>query len=318
MTATDPGGLMIKKSFNITVNNVNRPPLVKPLVKTTIAENTPVSVTAEATDPDQEDAGKLQFSGDNLPAGATLEPSGGTFSWTPDFTQAGEYTVNLKVTDSGNLSAETPLALSITNVNRNPVIQPVETKDINENETVKLSIAATDEDKDDRLKFSLEEAPRGASINETSGELSWTPDYTQAGEYAFKVKVNDGTIDDVAIVTINVNNVNRKPDIQGVSPVTATVGESIELSFNGSDPDNDKLTYQVSGLPAGANFDVNSGKFSWQPGADQAGSYKFTVTVSDGTDSAETTAGITVNPAAVPPPEPVPPESAPPEQPSTP
>ena len=86
-----------------------------------------------------------------------------------------------------------------------------------------------------------------------------------------------------------------------------------ELSFNGSDPDNDKLSYQAAGIPAGANFDASSGKFSWTPGNDQAGSYKFTVTVSDGTDSAETTASITVNPAAVQQPEPVPPE-----QPSTP
>jgi hypothetical protein len=318
MTATDPGGLTVKKSFNITVNNVNRPPVIKALVKSTIAENTPFNVTVEATDPDQEDAGKLQFSCNNLPAGATLDVSGGAFSWIPDFTQAGEYTVNLKVTDSGNLSAETALALAVTNVNRKPVIQPVETNDINENETVKISITAADEDKDDRLKFSLEAAPRGAAINESSGELSWTPDYTQAGEYAFKVKVNDGTTDDVAIVTINVNNVNRKPEISGTGPVTATVGETIDLNFKGSDPDNDKLNYQAAGLPAGANFDVTSGKFSWKPGDDQAGSYKVTVTVSDGTDSAETTTSITVNPPAVPQPEPVPPESAQPEQPSTP
>jgi hypothetical protein len=292
--------------------------VIKALVKSTIAENTPFNVTVEATDPDQEDAGKLQFSCNNLPAGATLDASGGAFSWIPDFTQAGEYIVNLKVTDSGNLSAETALALAVTNVNRKPVIQPVETNDINENETVKISITAADEDKDDRLKFSLEAAPRGAAINESSGELSWTPDYTQAGEYAFKVKVNDGTTDDVAIVTINVNNVNRKPEISGTGPVTATVGETIDLNFKGSDPDNDKLNYQAAGLPAGANFDVTSGKFSWKPGDDQAGSYKVTVTVSDGTDSAETTTSITVNPPAVPQPEPVPPESAQPEQPSTP
>ncbi len=318
MTATDPGGLMIKKSFSITVNNVNRSPELKPLVKSTIAENTPFSLTAAATDPDQEDTGQLKFSCDNLPTGATLDATSGAFSWTPDFTQAGEYTINLKVTDSGNLSAETPLALSVTNVNRKPVLQPIETREINENETITMIITASDEDKDDRLKYSLEESPRGAAINESSGEFSWTPDYTQAGEYAFKVKVNDGTTEEVSILTINVNNINRKPELLSVSPVTATVGETIELNFRGSDLDNDKLNYQAADLPAGATFDASSGKFSWKPGDSQAGSYKVTVTVSDGTDSAETTASIMVNPAAVPQPEPVQPDSVQSEQPSTP
>jgi len=307
MTVTDMAGLTDQKSFSITVNNVNRPPVFKPLAKSTIAENAPLTITAEASDPDQEDAGRLKFSCDNLPNGAVLDASSGVFSWTPDFTQAGEYQLGFKVTDSGNLSAESLLPVTVTNVNRKPVIQPIENKTINENTALTFTITASDEDKDDKLKFSVEGAPQGATVNESNGDFSWTPDFTQAGNYLLKAKVSDGTTEEVTSFSIQVNNVNRKPEIGNVSPVTVTVGETVDLSFTGQDADNDKLNYQASDLPPGATLDAANGKLSWKPNADQTGSFKVTVTVSDGSDSAETSTNITVNPAPVPaPPEPQP------------
>jgi hypothetical protein len=312
MTVTDLAGLTDQKSFTITVNNVNRPPVIKPLAKATVAENTPFTITAEASDPDQEDTGKLKFSCDNLPGGSTLDPSTGVFSWTPDFTQAGEYQLNIKVTDSGNLSAGVTLPITVTNVNRKPVVQSVENKTVDENSNLTFTISASDEDKDDQLKYSIEGLPKGATINENNGEFSWTPDYTQAGTYSLKAKVSDGTSEDFTSFSIQVNNVNRKPEIENVSPVTVTAGEPVELNFKGHDADNDKLSYQISDLPAGATFDASSGKFLWQPGENQAGTYNVTVTVSDGTDTAETSVSITVNPA--PAPAPLPPEPQPNKQ----
>jgi len=304
LALTDPAGLIVQKSFTITAKNVNRPPVLKALIGSTIAENAALTATAEGSDPDQEDAGLLKFSCDNLPAGAILDQASGAFSWTPDFTQAGAYRLNVKVTDSGGLSAETPFPITVTNVNRKPVIQSVDNKTINENETLKFSITASDEDKDDNLKFSVEGLPGGASINEGSGEFSWTPDYTQAGDYVLKAKVSDGTAEEITSFTIKVNNVNRKPALEGGGSATVTVGETAELSFKGSDPDNDKLTYQSSNLPTGATLDISSGKFTWQPGEDQTGTFNFTITVSDGSDTAETSGSVTANPA----PAPAPPE----------
>src|SRR5262249_22473186 len=52
------------------------------------------------------DAGQvLSLTATGLPPGASFAPSGATsyqFSWTPSFTQAGDYTVTFKVTDDGS------------------------------------------------------------------------------------------------------------------------------------------------------------------------------------------------------------------------
>ncbi len=50
--------------------------------------------------------------------------------------------------------------------------------------------------------------PKGATFNSTTGQFSWTPDKTQAGDYRIKFKACDthGACDE-EIITITVNNV---------------------------------------------------------------------------------------------------------------
>ena len=79
------------------------------------------------------------------------------------------------------------------------------------------------------------------------------------------------------------------------------------MSFSGSDPDDDAIAFTSSNLPDGATINAN-GEFSWKPTENQIGSFVFTVKVSDGTDSAETSASITVKelPPLPPPEQPTP------------
>ena len=296
LSVSDPGGLSIEKSFNFTVNNVNRPPELAQILDQTSAENAPLSITFQGTDPDKEDEGKLQYSAENLPIGAAIDQTTGILNWTPNFTQAGSYQLKVKVTDTGGLSSEMSFAADITDVNRPPQIQPVDAMKVDEGGALSFSLAASDEDTDNEHRFSIDNLPDGATLDATSGSFSWTPEYDQAGTYSLNAKVSDGTAESSTTISITVNDVNRPPEVEEGGSVTVTVGETARLNFSASDPDGDNLTFESSDLPAGASLNASSGEFIWSPSEDQTGNFTFTVKVSDGKDSAEATGSVTVNP----------------------
>ncbi|MEJ2052522.1 MAG: putative Ig domain-containing protein, partial [Calditrichaceae bacterium] len=300
---SDPAGLTDSKSFTLTVNHVNRAPQLTAITAVTGPENEPVALALNGSDPDVEDEGKLVYACANLPAGAALDAQTGEFNWTPSFTQAGEYTLNFKVSDPAGLSAEQTAKITVTDVNRAPALDPVGAAEVNENETLQINLVGSDEDTDNTLTYSAENMPEGAELNANSGQFTWKPDYNQAGNYTITFNLSDGieTVSQTADVTVN--NVNRAPEINGPGSETVEAGSAIQIQFNGSDPDNDALTFNTGNLPTGANFDRNTGQFNWTPTDDQVGEFALVVKVSDGTDEASKRCTITVK--AKPVPEPV-------------
>ena len=300
---SDPSGLSDSKSFNLKVNHVNRAPQLTAVPAVTGAENAPVTFTLSGTDPDVEDEGKLVYACSNLPAGATLDGQTGEFQWTPGFTQAGEYTLYFKLSDPAGLSSEQSAVITISDVNRPPVLNAVANATVDEDKELKINLAGSDEDTDNTLTYSADNLPEGATLNSSSGELTWKPSFSQAGDYSITFNLSDGKETVSQTAEIKVNNVNRKPEISGSSSETVEAGSSVQVQFSGSDPDGDKLTYECGNLPSGANFDSGSGLLSWTPSDDQVGDYALVIKVSDGTDEASTRCTITVK--AKPVPEPV-------------
>lgn len=291
---TDPSGLADIKTFNVTVNHVNRAPSLEAVAAITEVENTSVSFTLVGTDPDEEDAGKLSYSSNNLPAGALLDSQTGTFQWTPTFLQSGAYTVNFEVADVEGLSTEQNAVLTINDVNRTPALNSVSVKTVNENEALSFTLVGSDVDSDNTLSFTAENLPAGASLDASSGSFQWTPGYDQAGEYNIKFNFSDGSETVSQSTTITVNNVNREPTITGPGSEEVETGSSIRLKFDGNDPDDDPLTFEAGNLPSGANFDSQSGELTWTPGDDQAGDYAIVVKVTDGTVEASMRSSIKV------------------------
>jgi subtilisin family serine protease len=75
---------------------------------------------------------------------------------------------------------------------------------------------------------------------------------------------------------------NSPPVLNPVESPTIDEGTRLTFSISGLDEDNDPLTYDAIGLPAGALFDPASATFSWRPSYCQAGAYPVTFRVSDG------------------------------------
>ncbi|MGB7574149.1 MAG: putative Ig domain-containing protein, partial [Thermodesulfobacteriota bacterium] len=96
--------------IEITVGNVNRAPVFSPLGTQCIPENQLLQFYVTATDPDGD---AITYSTGPLPKGASFDASGGLFSWTPDSTQAGTYTVAFYAMDSGSPPMTGDLNVSI-------------------------------------------------------------------------------------------------------------------------------------------------------------------------------------------------------------
>jgi hypothetical protein len=98
------GSLTASEDIAITVNNVNRSPVLTSIGSKTVNEGSLLSFTVSATDPDGD---ILTYSTSNLPTGASFNASTRTFSWTPTHNQIGTYTnVHFEVTDGSLVAFE--------------------------------------------------------------------------------------------------------------------------------------------------------------------------------------------------------------------
>lgn len=86
---------------------VNQAPVLAPIGNQTVVKVSLLQFTVSATDLDG--PSPLTFSASNLPAGASFTDNGdntGTFTWTPDSSQAGIYYVHFEVTDGTSIVSE--------------------------------------------------------------------------------------------------------------------------------------------------------------------------------------------------------------------
>ena len=135
----------------------------------------------------------MTFSADNLPPGAIFNSSTATFSWTPNYDQAGNYeNVEFTVTDNGNpIELDTELTTIIVgNVNRPPDITLVQSQTVSEGEVLEFSVVANDPD-GDSVVLSASNIPNGATFDVASGSFYWTPEYLQDGTYTVTFTATD-------------------------------------------------------------------------------------------------------------------------------
>ncbi|MGD8589000.1 MAG: putative Ig domain-containing protein, partial [Chromatiales bacterium] len=147
---------------------------------------------------------------------------------------------------------------------------------------------ASDPD-NDNLNFQISYRPSWASFNTTTGTLSGTPSFVDAGSYTnIVISVSDGQATaSLAPFSITVSDTNRAPSISGTPASTVVETNSYSFTPTASDLDGDRLTFDVSGLPTWASFDPINGTLAGRPDYQDAGSYdNITIRVSDGQTSA--------------------------------
>ncbi len=277
------GRLQTSRSVNITIGATNSSPVLQSLNAQIIDENTLLSFPVTATDADGD---TVTISASNMPTGATF--SNGVFSWRPNYHQSGQYNVKFTASD-GQAEDIKYVYIKVNNVNAKPVFDTIGPQVVEETHTLSFRVNATDAD-DSRISYRVDNLPTGAVF--TNKQFTWTPTYQQAGKYKVTFTATDGKDYTPYDVLITVKNLDRPPVMANISDKVAAVKSMLSFQVTASDPDNDKLTYSVLNLPAGASFANNT--FRWTPQEGLSGVYRVTFVVTDGTLSDSQTINITL------------------------
>jgi hypothetical protein len=228
---------------HITVNNVNRAPVLDAIGPKAVAEAANLNFTVTGSDLD---GGTLTFGASPLPTGATFNASTGVFDWTPTYDQAGPYDVLFTISD-GTLADSEMVTITVTNVNRPPVLAAIGAKNVQVGQTLNFGVSATDPDATTPTlsATALTNATFTDNTNGT-GSFSFTPDAGQVGPQQVTFTASDGDLTDDEVVTITVEpksnyfvfskdtltytaTINTNPPTQAVN---ITKGGDTELEYN--------------------------------------------------------------------------------------
>ena len=282
---SDPGGLSAQRS--ISINVANQAPVIDPIPTQPPAH--PGRVVAFSVVASDLDGDPITYALVNSPAGANIDDLGNV-TWTPTWAQIGTFSITVRVTDPGGLSASR--SVSITVANQAPVLDPLPAVAAGHPDRA-MTFTATGSDPDgDPVTFSLSSGPVGATMD-VDGNFLWTPTWAQLGTSPITVRVTDpGGL--YASRTANLTVADQAPTMGPLADQAVTVNTPVAFSVLAMDPDFDPLTFTLLSPPPGAAIDA-AGNFSWTP--TMAGTYIITVRATDpGGLYAQRNCTITVNP----------------------
>ena len=302
------------EQLSIVVTDVNQAPSVSVTGTDTVNEGTEMTLVIAATDADGDELSMTDIS---LPDGAVLsEPaiSGSTyqwtFSWTPDYTQAGTYSFDFTVTD-GSTPVTNNKTLTVGNTNQVPVLDEIQSSYTLADPTtaLEISISAQDEDQVGLLLgytlVSHDTLPGTVNVSDPvvdseTGEHTWTFDWTPgsgvADVYTLNFSVTEASGESpltskVSQVVVTVGDgTNAPPVLAAIGAQEIVEGVVLSIQMAATDTEGQTLTYSVDypvAMPAdhNAQLDESTGLFTWTPrdgdGSEENYTYDLTFRVTD-------------------------------------
>ncbi|HEV8719169.1 MAG TPA: tandem-95 repeat protein [Candidatus Binatia bacterium] len=317
---------------SVRVTVINRAPSAED-GSVTVNEDTPVTITANASDADDP---SLTFSIVTGPSNGTLgsiaapncvangigSTCTATVPYTPNSNFSGSDSFSFKVNDGNFDSNIATISISVNTVNDPPVANATAAS-TNEDTSVDITLSASDVD-NAGLTFAVVAGPTNGSLGALSSPncvpsgngssctatITYTPRPDFNGRDSFTFKVNDASADSTtANVSITVNAVNDGPVAQGQSVATSE-DTPVVVTLTTSDVDSAALSFAIVSGPARGSLGSLStpnciatgagancmATVTYTPGANISGLDSFTFKVNDGSlDSNVATVSITVN-----------------------
>ena len=248
--------------------------------------------------------------GDKLTYIIITEPSYGSVSiignevvYTPNVNYNGKDSFTYKANDGKVDSNIATILINVSPVNNEP-ISVNGTVTVNKNNSVDYTMIATDID-GDNLTYSIKTQPTNGIVTINGNISKYTPNSNYTGQDSFTFISSDGVIDsNIATVSITVNAINNSPDINIGTLYTGKQGLPYFVKFQGTDPDGDKLIYEINfydnnqnliSMPNWFSFDSNNGELSsTKINYDSSIIYNIEVRVTD-TEGLSSTAKSTIN-----------------------
>ena len=286
---TDQTGLSDVQTFRISVADVevSSAPVFVQVEDQSINELEPISIQLVANDSDSAQ-NQLRYEALRSPAGSTLDPVTGLFTWTPN-SAAGTRTfgIDVQVTDQTGLSDVQTFRITVADIEGGaaPVFVQVNDQSINELEPISIQLVANDSDSaQNQLRYEALRSPVGSTLDPVTGLFTWTPN-SAAGTRTFgiDVQVTDQTgLSDVQTFRITVADLDVSGAPAFVQIDDQSINElepiSIQLVANDSDSAQDQLRYEALRSPVGSTLDPVTGLFTWTPNS-AAGTRTFGIDV---------------------------------------
>lgn len=258
---------------NVTVREVNQPPQLAPVADVTVDEGGLLVLDLEATDPDRP-ANRLTFALVSGPEGMTVSP-GGSLVWSvPAGLGDQTFAVTVAVSDDGlpPLRAETTFQVHVREVPNPPEIPFIPPQQVDEGTVFEYVVTAWDpDDPAAPLRFSLDVAPPGATMDPGSGRIVWpTGEADGPANHVFVVRVTEETppyMSSTRTFGVWVNEVNQPPRLLPLPALRVREGEPFAVRALAEDADDPPQNLRFDWLgapPPGVALDPVSG---WISGA---------------------------------------------------
>ena len=259
------------------------PPAPNPITDRNINELQPLSFQVAGYDLDVP-IQNLTYSLDpGAPAGASIDPTNGWFSWTPTAEQGPSTNlITIRVTDDGlpPLSDARTFTVVVNEVNQVPVLPVIARQTVNELTLLTVTNTATESNIHSTLGYSLVNPPVGVSIA-PNGVITWTPSEAQGpGTNVITTVATSTNLLDLVNPTLSasnsftvvVNEVNTAPVIGAINDLTVNPGQPVGLAVPATDSDlpTNSLAFALLASPSGMTLNAASGWLAWRPTMAQA------------------------------------------------
>lgn len=187
-----------------------------------------------------------------------------------DREQKDTYTVTVTATDPSNEEAIITVTITVTDVNEPPTVTGLTDISYAENSSSPIATYKVSDPENDDITLKPEGID-GSRFRVSGTELHFNalPDYEtpldadKDGVYHVTVVADDKNSTSSIDVTVTVTNFNEPPQFPASDSGTRSVtentaaGQNVGAPVSASDPENDSLTYTLSGTDAG-HFDINA------------------------------------------------------------
>lgn len=280
-------GSIDSELVTITVNDAgNQRPVLDTIIDTvTVAEGTQLDITITASDPD----GTIPaLSAVNLPANAVFADSGdgsGYFTFIPDYTQNGIFTVTF-IADDGLLADSQDVQITVSDLgNLPPVFDSIGNFSVAEGSPLVVNVAATDPDGGALIPtLSVSTTLRHYTFvdnGDGTGVLTYNPDYYDAGVDSVTFFATDYGVPQLTGTTrsvVTTTETNQAPAFVEGGPYGTVVDETLVFTVTATDSTDQnpshRLYLSVVAPPANSEFadnGDNTGTFTITPDSSQIG-----------------------------------------------
>ncbi|MFH1073177.1 MAG: S8 family serine peptidase [Nanoarchaeota archaeon] len=227
VTASD-GFESVSRDFFLTINNVNRAPVLASIGNRQVFEDSLFTLDADASDPDNDN---LIFTDDS--GLFAINPATGLVTFTPKNEQVGSHLITLTVSDS-NLSDSEVFTLTVVNTNDPPIAAFIPPQAVQEGNPFVLQVNASDPD-NNTLTYS--DDTDLFNISQT-GLVSFTPTNADVGTHIINITVSDSIAAVSRLLNLIVTETNAAPIITSMPYIiTVNPGGILEINVTACDPD---------------------------------------------------------------------------------